>query len=168
MVIRLWEEADSLEELTGLLHRAYARLGAMGLNYTAVDQPVEVTAQRISEGCCFVATLDRKVVGTIVVTPPDPNASCAYYAQAEVAGAQQFAVEPELQGQGIGRALLQTAEVQAKSDGYAYLALDTAEQATHLLEFYQRLGYQVVGTVKWRSKVYTSIVLSKLLSDSGG
>jgi hypothetical protein len=29
---------DSFEELTGLLHRAYASLGAMGFNYTAVDQ----------------------------------------------------------------------------------------------------------------------------------
>ncbi|MGC4042524.1 MAG: GNAT family N-acetyltransferase [Armatimonas sp.] len=168
MVIRCWEETDSLEELTELLHRAYARLGAMGLNYTAVDQSVEVTAERVGEGVCFVAVLDNRLVGTIVVTPTNPADSCTYYARPDVAGAQQFAVEPGMQGQGIGRALLQVAEERAQSDGYAYLALDTAEEATHLIEFYQRLGYELVGSVKWQSKVYTSVILSKPLSNSGG
>lgn len=37
-VIRPIEPGDSLEELTRLLHRAYAPLGKLGLNYTAVDQ----------------------------------------------------------------------------------------------------------------------------------
>jgi hypothetical protein len=41
--IRQLTSADSLEELTDLLHAAYKRLGDMGLNYTAVDQPVEET-----------------------------------------------------------------------------------------------------------------------------
>jgi len=39
--------SDSIVELTLLLHRAYARLGAMGLNYTAVDQSPDVTARRL-------------------------------------------------------------------------------------------------------------------------
>ena len=36
-------EQDDAEALTDLLHRAYAELGAMGLNYTAVDQSVAET-----------------------------------------------------------------------------------------------------------------------------
>ena len=36
-VLRPFAATDSLVALTTLLHRAYARLGAMGLNFTAVD-----------------------------------------------------------------------------------------------------------------------------------
>ena len=60
---------DSLGEITKLLHRAYARLGAMGLNYTAVDQSPEVTAERIAGGHCLIAEMDGKVVGTVLIKP---------------------------------------------------------------------------------------------------
>ena len=42
--IRPLSSTDSITEITFLLHRAYARLGDMGLNYTAVDQSTDVTA----------------------------------------------------------------------------------------------------------------------------
>jgi ribosomal protein S18 acetylase RimI-like enzyme len=164
ITIRRWEETDSLEELTALLHRAYAPLGALGLNYTAVDQSVEVTARRIAQRPCFVAVREGRLVGTVVVTPPNPGYPCEHYARPDVAGAHQFAVEPEYQGQGIGRALLRAAEEQARADGYAHLSLDTAEEATHLIELYQRLGYRAVDTVQWWGKVYRSVVLSKPLT----
>ena len=48
--IRLWSDSDSIEELTALLHRAYAKLGKLGLNYTAVDQSPEVTQRRMDHG----------------------------------------------------------------------------------------------------------------------
>ncbi len=41
-VVRRFEDADA-EDLTELLHAACAELGAMGLNYTAVDQDPETT-----------------------------------------------------------------------------------------------------------------------------
>ena len=42
IAIRALGPHDSIEELTALLHRSYAALGAMGLNYTAVDQTADV------------------------------------------------------------------------------------------------------------------------------
>jgi hypothetical protein len=48
--IRPFSSTDSIVEITVLLHRAYARLGQMGLNYTAVDQSTDVTAKRMSGG----------------------------------------------------------------------------------------------------------------------
>lgn len=48
--IRPFSATDSVAELTSLLHRAYARLAQMGLNYTAVDQSPDVTARRIEGG----------------------------------------------------------------------------------------------------------------------
>lgn len=45
--------------------------------------------------------------------------------------------------------LLERAEQWAKESGYKELAMDTAEQATHLIELYTRLGYRHVGWVQW-------------------
>ena len=163
VTIRPLTESDSIVELTSLLHRAYARLAAMGLNYTAADQSPEVTTKRIHGGLCFVAELDAELVGTIVVRPTYSESHCVYFTKPGVACAQQFAVAPEHQGKGIGRMLLGYAEQWARQADFTELAMDTAEQADHLLELYRRLGYREVGQVRWPGKVYQSVVLSKSL-----
>jgi GNAT superfamily N-acetyltransferase len=166
LLIRKFEESDSIVELTSLLHRAYVRLGDMGLNYTAVDQAPEVTAKRIRGGNCFVVEAHSKLVGTIVVQPTYAENKCEYFTRPGVAAAHQFAVDPEHQGAGIGRMLLRRAEQWAAESGFAELAMDTAEEATHLMELYARLGYHHVSWVQWPGKVYRSVVLSKRLAAS--
>lgn len=162
--VRSFEESDQISDLTSLLHRAYARLGDMGLNYTAVDQTDEVTAKRIRGGQCFVAARGRKLVGTIVVRPTYEKNECEYFTRPQVAAAHQFAVDPDLQGKGIGRKLLDHAEEWAAQRGFKELAIDTAEEVTYLIGFYSRLGYRHVGWVQWPGKVYRSVVLSKTLA----
>ena len=162
--LRPFEETDSIIELTLLLHRAYASLGMMGLNYTAVNQSPEVTAKRIRGGNCFVVAIDSRLVGTIVAQPTYVQNDCEYFTRTGVAAAHQFAVDPAHQGEGIGRMLLARAEQWATETGFAELAMDTAEKATHLIDLYTRLGYRQVSTVQWPGKVYRSVVLSKPLS----
>ncbi|TAG46629.1 MAG: GNAT family N-acetyltransferase [Betaproteobacteria bacterium] len=162
--IRSLQASDSIDELTLLLHRAYARLGKMGLNYTAVDQTPEVTAERIRGGHCFVVTEHDRLVGTIVVQPTYADNDCEYFTKPGVAAAHQFAVDPNHQGTGVGRMLLARAEQWAMKSGFRELAMDTAEQATHLIDLYTRHGYRHVGWVQWRGKVYRSVVLSKQLA----
>jgi GNAT superfamily N-acetyltransferase len=164
VIVRPLSTSDSIHELTALLHRAYARLGGMGLNYTAVDQTVEVTRQRIQGGCCFVAMLDDVIVGTIVVHPTYATNDCEYFTRPGVAAALQFAVEPSSQGLGIGRLLLRSAEEWAITHGFRELAMDTAEPAEHLVRLYKGLGYAHAGWVQWPGKVYRSVVLSKPLA----
>lgn len=161
--LRALEPGDSVVELTALLHRAYARLGAMGLNYTAVDQSPDVTAKRLGSGTCFVVAQGDRLVGTILVHPTYASNDCAWFTRPGVACVHQFAVDPSLQGGGVGRRLLQRAEDWAREHGFAEVAMDTAEPATHLVAFYGRLGYEVVDTVQWDGKVYRSVVLRKLL-----
>ena len=166
MHIRPLEASDSIGEITSLLHRAYARLGAMKLNYTAVDQTPEVTASRVSVGSSFVAEVNCKLVGTIVVRPSYVESQCDYFRRPNVAVANQLAVDPDHQGTGVGRLLLQRAELWAAESGFQELAMDTAEQATHLIRLYSRLGYQHVSHVQWPGKVYRSVVLSKRLGEN--
>lgn len=162
--IRPLEPTDSLHDLTALLHRAYARLAGMGLNYTAADQTAEKTADRVRGGTCFVALRGDDLVGTILVQPTYDTNDCAYFTRPGVACVHQFAVDPSLQGEGLGRRLLDHAEDWARTRGYAELAMDTAVPATHLVALYGRWGYRTVDEMQWPGKVYRSVVLSKPLA----
>jgi GNAT superfamily N-acetyltransferase len=161
---------DSIAALTALLHRAYAPLAAMGLNYTAVDQSVETTAQRVAGGHCLVAERDGAIVGTVVVQGPrDTDETpgirhCAWYLRRDVAHLHQLGVEPAAQGQGIGRALIGACEHWAREQGvFRAMALDTAMPATHLRQRYAALGYAEVGDVQWAGKRYRTVVMAKPL-----
>src|SRR5437762_13896570 len=103
--IRSLQPSDSIATITDLLHRAYASLSAMGLNYTAVDQSVDETAQRVSLGECALAVVDERIVGTVTAVGAKPKSDCSWYREPQVASAHQFAVEPEFQRNGVGSAL---------------------------------------------------------------
>ena len=168
--IRPLAPSDSLEALTALLHRAYAPLGAMGLNYTAVDQSVDATARRFASGHGFVAEQGGVIVGTVVVNGPldadeKPDArACAWYLRRDVAHLHQLGVEPAAQGRGIGQALIAACERWAVERGFRAIALDTAMPATHLRQRYAAFGYAEVGDVQWSGKRYRTVIMVKPLS----
>ncbi len=154
---------DDLFALTSLLHRAYAKLAAMGLNFVATSQDVDTTRERIEGAECFVAEMDGRIVGTIVFRDRSRTAGCAWYDREDVASFGQFGVEPGLQGSGVGARLLAHVEERAKETGANELALDTAEPATHLIDYYSRHGYRIVDRVKWDVVNYSSVIMSKHL-----
>lgn len=164
LVIRPFAASDSIEALTGLLNRAYAGLGALGLNYTAVDQGPEVTGRRMAGGTCLVAEEDGRVFGTLMVYPPGIGGGCPWFERPDVAKIGQFGVEPGRHGGGIGTRLLARAEAMARAMGAAELALDTAEDAHHLVAWYGRCGYRLVEHARWESKTYRSVIMSKRLA----
>ena len=155
---------DSVEELTALLHRAYAVLGAMGLNYTAVDQTCEVTRKRIAGGVALVAVDVRGcIVGTALFKAPGGELGSPWLRRPEVAHVGQFAVEPALQKHGIGGRLMDAVEDMARTAGARELALDTAEPALHLIDLYGRRGYRFIEYAQWKGKRYRSVIMSKTL-----
>ena len=164
--IRPLSESDSLEELTDLLHRAYRVLADMGLRFLATHQDVATTKRRVSAGHCFVAELDGKVIGTICYYEPSRKSGCDYYKKKGVAHVGQLAVEPKQQRLRIATRLMLHAENFARERGMHELALDTAEPAIHLIEWYARMGYRVVGHQQWEVTNYRSVIMSKVLQDS--
>jgi predicted N-acetyltransferase YhbS len=162
--IRRLAADDNVENLTALLHRAYATLGARGWNYTAVDQTVEVTRKRLAEGTCLVADRDGRIVGTIMYNPPQISyGGSPWLCRADVAHLGQFRVEPSLQRSGIGARLMAAVEELARADGACEIALDTAEPALHLIDWYARCGYRFIEHAQWRGKRYRSVIMSKAL-----
>jgi len=164
VTIRPLAPQDSIEELTALLHRSYAVLGAMGLNYTAVDQTPEVTRHRIADGRCLMAVdaADR-VIGTVMFYPPGRTGGSPWFERPEVAKCGQFGVDPPFQKHGIGTRLAEAVEAEARAAHAKEIALDTAEPATHLIEWYGRRGYRFIEYAQWRGKRYRSVILSKSL-----
>jgi GNAT superfamily N-acetyltransferase len=161
--IRLLGSDADYEALTRLLHRAYASLAEMGFRYTATYQSPEITKNRCESGTCIVAEIDGEIVGTVTFYNPAQTEHSEWYDRPEVASFGQFAVEPAMQGHGIGRLLMDEVERLAWESGAAEIACDTAEGASHLIEMYSRRGYRIVGTVDWRDTNYLSVILSKEL-----
>ena len=154
---------DDISALTLLLHKAYARLGDMGLNYTAVDQTDDVTRARIASGECYVAYVSGTLVGTVTYKPITRTKGSTWLDRDDVAALAQLAVDPEIQGFGIGKNLINLAEGRARQDGAREIALDTAEPAQHLRHWYLSLGYRFIEYAQWSGKTYRSVIMSKQL-----
>lgn len=161
--IRRFSPKDSVPELTGLLHRAYRSLAAQGFRYFATYQNDSITRDRISQGECFIALKDGKIVGTITLTGAENTRGSRWYDRPEVASFGQYAVDPDLQGTGIGSKLLETVERRAAELEVKELALDTAEGAMHLIQLYLAHGYRFIEYIDWDETNYRSVVMSKTL-----
>jgi|GEM_PF-262551 GNAT superfamily N-acetyltransferase/predicted nucleotidyltransferase len=154
--VRLARLSD-VSNLRKLLNSAYKRLAGMGLNFNATFQDDELTADGILEGRTFVLDLNGKLAGTMKLRNRNviDDRPCLYVGR--------FAVEPELQGQGLGLYLLKLVEKLAKREGCSCLQLDTAQPAEHLLKFYQDYGFKVVKPTYYEGKTYCSWILEKPL-----
>ncbi|MDD5248486.1 MAG: GNAT family N-acetyltransferase [Rhodocyclaceae bacterium] len=148
-----------------MLHDAFAPLGAIGLNCACVDQPVEITRQRVGQGDCFVAETAGRIVGTATFCGPDRSSPCPTYRGGRTAAVRQLAVQPELQGRGIGRRLLALAEAWAQARGHQRLALDTPLAAAYLVDYYKRRGFRAEECFCFPGRHYSSLVMVKDLPD---
>lgn len=173
IAIRPLRADDCLQRLTELLHAAYATLMAQGWNFTAADQSVQTTRERLAEGQAFIALQDECLVGTISVRGPKQADQCyiadappPLYLRADTAILSQLAVHPEARGLGLAERLMDSAEDWARAQGFAQIALDTAVPAEALRRRYLRRGYAEVGAVQWSGKTYASVLMSKPLNQS--
>lgn len=161
--IRRYVPDASIDSLTSMIRAAYADLGAKGLKFWATHQSASDTIERIERGVCWVAWDDGKPVGTLTYYPADATGGCDWYDRPEVAAFGQFAVARELRGTGLGDRLLQLAVDQACGDGARELALDTAEPAEWLIDYYAKRGFRFIQFVRWDGVNYRSVIMSRSL-----
>lgn len=164
LTIRALADSDSIPEITSLLHAAYGQLAAMGFRYTASHQDDAVTEQRLKRGHAFVAVWENRIAGTITLLRAGEDSACEWYRRPDVMVFGQFGVHPDFQRQGIGRRLFDHVESLARELGAASLALDTAENASHLIRWYESLGFRTVQHVSWHDTNYRSVVMDKALA----
>ena len=71
-------------------------------------------------------------------------------------------VLPKYQGKGIGKELVQRIELEAQMKGLFQISLFTYEKATWAIEFYKKLGYEIIG--KARNPWGHDIIMKKRFS----
>lgn len=125
------------------------------LNYTATYQDETVTRERISKGRAFVVRQHRKIVATILLSAKN------YFTNKNTAYLSQLTVDPELKRSGLGTYLMDFCENLAREEGFQGTQLDTAKPATHLVDWYLKRGYKIVGEERWDGKTYESWVFEK-------
>lgn len=159
--IRRYVDGDA-EALTELLHRAYAELGARGLNFTGVDQNVKTTRYRTGLGTSWVIESNGALVATLTMTmPPSPTLQ-TLTAEAREPGRvwlNQMAVDPTLRGTGLASQLWEHGLDWARGSGATSVGVDTATSATHLIALYERWGFTAADTIHWPGKTYDSTVM---------
>jgi GNAT superfamily N-acetyltransferase len=106
---------------------------------------LEDYAQVIRQHQVFIAELDGTFVGVLVLALTDEGFLL-----------DNVAVDPHRHGQGIGRALLEFAESQARRAGYKSIYLYTHEKMTENRALYTKIGYVEYDrrTEKGYSRVY--------------
>lgn len=190
VTIRLLEPTDPISDVTHLLHRAYAPQVAMGLKPLAGRQDDSITRERCENSECFLAILGGAppgrpakrgtpaakaapngkaapgaIVGVILLDEQEKASFPAFFLRPDVCHFAQFAVDPDKQGLGIGRLLLERVEGRAREKGAAELALSMAEPDTKLADFYLKRGFRFVEHWQWPYTNYRSCILSKRLID---
>ena len=85
-------------------------------------------------GALLVATVDGEVVGCGAVRRLDG-------ADAEI---KRMYVTPSFRGRGIGRALLEALEGEARSLGATRLVLETGERLFEAITLYERAGFTII------------------------
>ena len=133
------------------------------MNFSAVDQDENETLERLQRGVTIVGVLRGRIVATGTVNPQPVRGRSNTYRALDTAHFGQFAVEPSLQGNGIGGELWVRLEAAAKEAGKTFMACDTAAPAEHLIAYYRARGYEIVERVQWRDKTYESEILRKPL-----
>jgi GNAT superfamily N-acetyltransferase len=88
-------------------------------------------AAHIADATLSVITLENDIAGLIVLCP-----------EAECLLLDNVAVDPAMQGHGLGRALMEFAQAEAKRQGFARLRLYTHVSMTENIALYARLGWR--------------------------
>lgn len=177
ITVRHLRPSDPIPEITGLLHRAYAKQVAMGLRPLAGRQDDETTRKRCAAGECYLAVTPReeragpgrstpgeRIVGVILFHEVEDAQGPPWFRRKDVDYFSQFGVDPDVQGRGIGRMLLETCERCAAENGARELACSMAEPDRELYDFYIRRGYRLIERWQWPYTNYVSAILSKSLT----
>jgi GNAT superfamily N-acetyltransferase len=139
------DEADAVRDVVHEAYRHYiARIGK------PPGPMLDDYAQRIADGQTWVLEHAGGIAGILVLEET-----------AEGLLLDNIAVAPEQQGKGVGRALLEFAEAEARRREFTAIHLYTHELMTENLSLYSRIGY--VETYRITEKGFDRVYMRKPL-----
>jgi predicted N-acetyltransferase YhbS len=129
-------QPDEAEEILRLTQEAFAGQGALDPPSGVFMETVDTVLEAMTAGVVVVAEHEGHMVGVMRLRAIDdpPALYCG-----------RLAVRADLQGRGIGSALMAEAERRARYDGYAAVVLGVRLALPRNLLFFQNRGYRVVS-----------------------
>lgn len=97
----------------------------------------EALARPDERSCLRIAELDGRPAGYVFCSTRRDYFTGEPHGHVEV-----LAVDPSVQGQGIGRTLMEAAEAWARGRGYRVLTLNVFDRNRRARTVYERLGYE--------------------------
>ncbi len=167
ITVRRFMTGDPVPEITGLLHRAYARQRALGLEPLAGRQDDATTLERVLASEAYLAVADHGgvhlIVGIILFNEHEKVTFPPSFLEHGTAHFAMFAVDPQLQGIGVGVKLMERCEARALEIGADRLALSMAEPDRSLRRYYERRDYELVEHWQWPYTNYRSVILARTI-----
>ncbi|MFF5383840.1 GNAT family N-acetyltransferase [Pedobacter suwonensis] len=149
MTIRLALTED-IPFIMQLVRKVVPLMRAAGNFQWGDDYPnPEVFSSDIAIGQLWVAELEKEIVGvSAITTDQDPEYADAGWDITEKAiVTHRLAVDPDCQGKGIAKALMNQAEQAAKDSGISILRVDTNSENLATQALFPKLGYQFSGEI---------------------
>ncbi|WP_343524629.1 GNAT family N-acetyltransferase [Pedobacter sp.] len=149
MTIRLAVTED-IPPIMQLVRKVVPLMRAAGNFQWGDDYPnPEVFVNDITIGQLWVAELENEIVGvSAITTDQDPEYADAGWDITEKAiVTHRLAVDPDRQGKGIAKALMQQAEAVAQAAGVNILRVDTNSENKATQALFPKLGYTFSGEI---------------------
>lgn len=151
----------SWEEITQLLHIGYAERVDEGLHYSATDQSVQKTIERVEDGVCLVALFNGKLVATesYKLVESKNLKRKKWFQDDSYYYLHSLTVHPDFKRKGIGLKIRNVIRDEAIKNNIPSLISDTSEDAKWLIKWYSRLGHKKVGYMSRTSTNYYSVIM---------
>ncbi|WP_230157411.1 GNAT family N-acetyltransferase [Peribacillus sp. Bi96] len=99
------------------------------------DPSRELVEAYLGSGTCFVAEMDKQMIGVYVLLQKGP----------ELIEIMNIAVDERLHGRGIGKRLIEHAIHYARKQGYKTIEIGTGNSGIGQLALYQKCGFRITG-----------------------
>jgi predicted N-acetyltransferase YhbS len=125
---------ERAEDIHLLTQAAFAGYGSLDPPSGALRESVTVVADDLAAGGGAIAELDSRPVGCL-----------RWWLDGRDFRVRRVAVDPMLQGRGIGRALMAWSEAEARRRSCDAVVVGVRIVLVGNLDFYHRLGYEIVA-----------------------
>ncbi|MFK7944996.1 MAG: GNAT family N-acetyltransferase [Paracoccaceae bacterium] len=148
------DAATDWTEVLDLLHRAFAVMeGRIDPPSSLHDMDEMTLAEIAARQMCLLADEDGELIGCLFGDPQDEGLMIS-----------KMAVDPDRQGEGIGRALMDLAEAEARAGELPALRLQTRVELTENHIVFAAMGFAEIGhTTHPGFEHPTSITMEKRL-----
>ena len=136
---------EDIEQIISITERAFATYKEQAktqYDLPALNETRETLEEDIKNKLVLVASINGKIVGSVRVA-----------ITGEIGYLSRFAVNPEYQNLGIGRALMNLVDINMKVHGVKQLQLHTASKIKGLVRFYYGRGFYIDSTTKERDYI---------------